>query len=217
MFRQESRPSTPITKQVPPSNAYHDTRKIQQVTLDNLPMDDSPTRHVPSYEQASHTPQTIISERDMTRAPDTSDSPASNTQIASAKLQEAIPDNYRPDELTVPSPSSEKQGSYAAPYTEPHEGPSHDVHGAADDKDITKYPSKQAPVLEHKPETSAESYVRPTSSDEPGISPGQGAESPTAAQATNSEDRHNEVFPAEKKFTVSGNQIILHVLKHCTL
>ncbi|XP_051189315.1 uncharacterized protein [Lolium perenne] len=214
MFRQESRPSTPITKQVPPSNAYHDTRKIQQVTLDNLPMDDSPTRHVPSYEQASHTPQTIISERDMTRAPDTSDSPASNTQIASAKLQEAIPDNYRPDELTVPSPSSEKQGSYAAPYTEPHEGPSHDVHGAADDKDITKYPSKQAPVLEHKPETSAESYVRPTSSDEPGISPGQGAESPTAAQATNSEDRHNEVFPAEKKFTVSDQDSVHSVQQH---
>ncbi|KAM0851647.1 hypothetical protein ACQ4PT_052326 [Festuca glaucescens] len=214
IFRQESRPSTPITKQVPSSNTYHDTRKIQQVTLDNLPMDDSPTPHVPSHEQVSHTPQTILSERDMTRAPDTSDSPASNTQIASAKLQEAIPDNYHPDELTVPSPSSEKQGSYAGSSTEPHEGPSHDAYGAAYDKDITKYPSKQAPILEYRPETSADSYVRPTSSDEPGISPGQGAESPTAAQATNSEGRHNEVFPAEKKFTVSDQDSVHSVQQH---
>ncbi|XP_047049936.1 mucin-12-like isoform X2 [Lolium rigidum] len=214
IFRQESRPSTPITKQVPSSNAYHDTRKIQQVTLDNLSMDDSPTPHVPSYEQVSHTPQTIPSERDMTRTPDTGGSPASDTQIASEKLQEAIPDNYRPDELTVPSPSSEKQGSYAGSSTEPHDGPSHDAHGAADDKDITKYPSKQAPVLEYRPETSDDSYVRPTSGDEPGISPGQGAESPTAAQATNSEDRHNEVFPAEKKSTVSDQDSVHSVQQH---
>jgi hypothetical protein len=184
---------------------YHDTRKTQQVTLDNLPTDDSPTPRVPSNDQVSHTPQTIPSERDMKPVPGTSDSPASNTQIASAKFQEAIPDNYRPDELTVPFVSSEKQGSYAGSSTEPHEGLSHDAHGAADDKDITKYPSRQAPVLEYRPDlTPANSYVRPTSGDEPGISLDQGAESPTAAQVTNSEDQRDEVFLAEKNLAPPG-------------
>ncbi|CAM0952791.1 unnamed protein product [Alopecurus aequalis] len=202
IFRQQSMPSTPIIKQVPSSNADHDIRKIQQVTLDNLPTDDSLTPVVPSYEQVSRAPQTIPSERDMTPAPGTSDSPASNTQILSEKFQEAIPDSYAPDESTVPFVSSEKQGS----YSEPHEGPSHD---AADDKDITKYPSKQAPVLEYRPDfTSADSYVHPTSGDELGISPDQGAESLTAAQATNTENRRNEVFPAEKKFAPSDQDLV---------
>uniref|UniRef100_A0ACD5XTM5 Uncharacterized protein n=1 Tax=Avena sativa TaxID=4498 RepID=A0ACD5XTM5_AVESA len=182
IFRQEARPSTPITKQVPSSNTYHG--KVQQVTLDNLPTNDSPT---PSYEQVSHAPQTIPVKRDMTPAPATSNSPASNTQIPSVKFQEAIPDNYRPDELTVPFVSSEKQ----------------------DDKDITKYPSSEAPVLEYRPDsTPADSNVHPTSGDEPGISPDQGAESPTAAQETNSEDRRNEVFPAEKKFAPSDQDSV---------
>ena len=184
------RPTKPVTKQVPPSNAVQDKRKIQQVTLGNLPTDDSPASHVPSYEQVSRAPQKIPSERYMTPAP-TSDTSASSTQIASAKFQEAIPDYDRPDELTVPS---------------------HDAHGAADDKDIINYPSKQAPILEYRPDsTPAHSYVHPTSGDDPGISPDQGAESPTAAQATNSENRRNEVFPAGKNFSPSGNQILFHV------
>uniref|UniRef100_A0ACD5Y6U4 Uncharacterized protein n=1 Tax=Avena sativa TaxID=4498 RepID=A0ACD5Y6U4_AVESA len=208
IFRQEARPSTPVTKQIPSSNAYHG--KVQQVTLDNLPTDDSPTPHVPSYEQVSHAP-TIPVKKDMTPAPGTSNSPASNTQIPSAKFQEAIPDNYRPDELTVPFVSSEKQGSYAGSSTELHEGPSHshDANGVAYDKDITKYPSSQAPVLEYRPDsTPADSNVRPTSGDEPGILPDQGAESPSAAQETNSEDRRNEVFPAEKKYAPSDQDSV---------
>uniref|UniRef100_A0ACD5XUN7 Uncharacterized protein n=1 Tax=Avena sativa TaxID=4498 RepID=A0ACD5XUN7_AVESA len=208
IFRQEARPSTPMKKQIPSSNAYHG--KVQQVTLDNLPTDDSPTPHVPSYEQVSHAP-TIPVKKDMTPAPGTSNSPASNTQIPSAKFQEAIPDNYRPDELTVPFVSSEKQGSYAGSSTELHEGPSHshDANGVAYDKDITKYPSSQAPVLEYRPDsTPADSNVRPTSGDEPGILPDQGAESPSAAQETNSEDRRNEVFPAEKKYAPSDQDSV---------
>ncbi|XP_044382468.1 microtubule-associated protein futsch isoform X4 [Triticum aestivum] len=167
IFRQEARPSVPITKQVPSSDAHHGTRKIQQVTLDNVPTDDSSIPPFPSHEQVSHAPQAFPSKKDRAPAPGTKDSPASNTQIASAKVQETMPDNYRTDELTVPSVSSERQGSYAGSSTEPHEGSSPDAYGAADDKDITKYPSRQAPVLEYRPDsTPADSYVRPISGSE---------------------------------------------------
>ncbi|EMS64398.1 hypothetical protein TRIUR3_13626 [Triticum urartu] len=167
IFRQEARPSAPITKQVPSSDAHHDTRKIQQVTLDNVPTDDSSIPPFPSHEQVSHAPQAFPSKKDRAPAPGTKDSPASNTQIASAKVQETMPDNYRTDELTVPSVSSERQGSYAGSSTEPHEGSSPDAYGAADAKDITKYPSRQAPVLEYMPDsTPVDSYVRPISGSE---------------------------------------------------
>ncbi|XP_044398568.1 microtubule-associated protein futsch isoform X4 [Triticum aestivum] len=149
IFRQEARPSAPITKQVPSSDAHHDTRKIKHVTLANFPPDVSPIPPFPSREQVPHAPQTFPNKKDMAPAPGTKDSLAPDTQIASENVQEAIPDNYRTDELTVPFVSSGKQGSYAGPFTEPQEGPSPDAHGAADDKDITKYPS--------------DSYVRPTS------------------------------------------------------
>ncbi|XP_044398570.1 microtubule-associated protein futsch isoform X5 [Triticum aestivum] len=167
IFRQEARPSAPITKQVPSSDSHHATRKIQQPTLDNVPTDDSSIPPFPSHEQVSHAPQAFPSKKDRAPAPGTKDSPASNTQIASAKVQETMPDNYRTDELTVPSVSSEKQGSYAGSSTEPHEGSSPDAYGAADAKDITKYPSRQAPVLEYRPDsTPADSYVRPISGSE---------------------------------------------------
>uniref|UniRef100_A0A453LI26 glutathione transferase n=1 Tax=Aegilops tauschii subsp. strangulata TaxID=200361 RepID=A0A453LI26_AEGTS len=167
IFRQEARPSAPITKQVPSSDSHHATRKIQEPTLDNVPTDDSSIPPFPSHEQVSHAPQAFPSKKDRAPAPGTKDSPASNTQIASAKVQETMPDNYRTDELTVPSVSSEKQGSYAGSSTEPHEGSSPDAYGAADAKDITKYPSRQAPVLEYRPDsTPADSYVRPISGSE---------------------------------------------------
>ncbi|XP_048531356.1 microtubule-associated protein futsch-like isoform X11 [Triticum urartu] len=167
IFRQEASPSAPITKQVPSSDAHHDTRKIQQATLDNVPTDDSSIPPFPSHEQVSHAPQAFPSKKDRAPAPGTKDSPASNTQIASAKVQETMPDNYGIDELTVPSVSSEKQGSYAGSSTEPHEGSFPDAYGATDDKDITKYPSRQAPVLEYRPDsTPADSYVRPISGSE---------------------------------------------------
>ncbi|XP_044392237.1 microtubule-associated protein futsch [Triticum aestivum] len=167
IFRQEARPSAPITKQVPSSDAHHDTRKIQQFTLDNVPTDDSSIPPFPSHDQVSHAPQAFPSKKDRAPAPGTTDSPASNTLIASAKVQETMPDNYRTDELTVPSVSSEKQGSYAGSSTEPHVGSSPDAYGAADDKDMTKYPSRQAPVLEYRPDsTPADSYVRPISGSE---------------------------------------------------
>ena len=102
-----------------------------------------------------------------------------------------MPDNYGIDELTVPSVSSEKQGSYAGSSTEPHEGSSPDAYGAADDKDMTKYPSRQAPVLEYRPDsTPADSYVRPISG--------------------------SEVFPAVKKSAPSGNYILFQVGKQHT-
>ncbi|KAM3277263.1 hypothetical protein ACQJBY_045237 [Aegilops geniculata] len=167
IFRQEARPSAPIAKQVPSSDAHHDNRKIQQATLDNVSTDDSSIPPFPSHEQVSHAPQAFSSKKDRAPAPGTKDSPASNTQIASAKVQETISDNYRTDELTVPSVSSEKLGSYAGSSNEPHEGSSPDAYGAADAKDITKYPSRQAPVLEYRPDsTPADSYVRPISGSE---------------------------------------------------
>ncbi|XP_044984215.1 titin-like isoform X6 [Hordeum vulgare subsp. vulgare] len=52
IFRQEARPSAAITKQVPSSDAHHDTRKIQHVTLANSPPDDSPIPDQDSIQSA---------------------------------------------------------------------------------------------------------------------------------------------------------------------
>lgn len=120
----------------------------------------------------------------MTPSPGTSGSPVSETQLASGKVHEAAPDDYRTDELTTPFVSSEKQGLHVV-SAKPHEGPSPDAHGAVVDKETTKPPSGHAEGLKARPDSApTHGYVGPTSGDEPAKLPDQGAQSPAPAQAT---------------------------------
>ncbi|PNT65049.1 microtubule-associated protein futsch isoform X2 [Brachypodium distachyon] len=178
IFRHQVRPPTPITREVPSSDTQHNARKIQQVTLDNLPTDDSPMPFVPSHEQVSHAQQTIPSKKHTTPAPGARDSPALDSQPTSAKVQEVIPDNYDTDGLTGPFASTEKQGPWP------------DAHDVLDDGDKIKSPFQQSPVLEYKSDaTPTDSYVHPTSGDVPRILLDQGAESPTTTESTNPKDQ----------------------------
>ncbi|XP_044984216.1 titin-like isoform X7 [Hordeum vulgare subsp. vulgare] len=163
IFRQEVRPSTPITKQVPSPDAHHDTRKIQQVTLDNFPTDDSSMPQSPE--------------------PGTKDSPASNTQIAKAdgyvrptrdsEVFPAIKKSAPPDQDSIqsakqPSPAETNKEETIVAAAEPTlpiiVGKETQGMRGAPTLDYEPSEEKRADIPEQKFSHSDQDSVRPTQS-----------------------------------------------------
>ncbi|WVZ65750.1 hypothetical protein U9M48_015066 [Paspalum notatum var. saurae] len=111
-FRQQARPSPPSTIGIPASDTQGVIGKIQEVTPDDRPTDDSGKQFVPSQEQASHSSQVIPGKEEMVYPPSTRVVPTSDTQLASAEVHEVTPDDQHALQSSTPLVSSEKQGSY---------------------------------------------------------------------------------------------------------
>ncbi|KAL6601654.1 hypothetical protein ACP70R_044874 [Stipagrostis hirtigluma subsp. patula] len=203
VFRQQARPSAPITRGTPASDTQGVVRKIYEVTPDNQQTDDSGKPLVPSQEQVSHAPQAISGQEDMKSQTGAEDSPTSDTQLASTKGHEITPDDYHADEPLV---SSRKQSSLVGSTFGPDEMGSAEKRFARSDQDLAnsaEQPSSGEPRKEQIDVPTAEQKALPTVLGQQGT--------PDTREALTSEDAHDNIptssiEPARRPLSVQGEE-----------
>ncbi|KAK8460259.1 hypothetical protein SEVIR_2G305100v4 [Setaria viridis] len=198
VFRQQARPSESSTIGIPASDTQGVIRKIQEVTPDDRPTDDSGKPFVPSEEQVSYASQAIPGQEEMASLPGATVSPTSDAQVASSEVQEVSPDDQQAVESTTPLFSSGKQGSHVESAFRPGEVGAGEKKFAPSDQELShsaEQPTSSKPSKEQTVVPTAEQIKeQPTIIDQQNTP--YTREPRTSEDALNTTPTHGNVHPA---------------------
>ncbi|OQU89855.1 microtubule-associated protein futsch isoform X1 [Sorghum bicolor] len=167
IFRQQARPPAPSTIAIRTPDTQGVIGKIQEITPDNRGTDDSGKPFVPNQEHISHASEAIPGQEEMTSPQGARVFPTLGTQLSSADVHEATPDDQQTVESITPLVSSGKQGSHVrSPFKPGEVGPAEKKFAPSDEESphsseelISGEPRKEQTVIPTAEQTTAQPTI----------------------------------------------------------